>query len=658
MKTRKHLLLILQTLAVALCVSSFEVLKSVFLPHQTIWQSHALTISFFIIIACLFVAVARKRLISLILSITIDRHIARPLILVVVYVAAGMTIFEFLKTTILPHITIWESHGITILFATLFCALASVTILKKQQAYERELHRELNERKSAEHQLTIEREQLHVTLLSIGDAVITTDSQGKVMMVNRVAEILTGWPLKEAKGKPLREIATIFDHRKKEDIMLSLSRVQETGLTENLEENCVLIDRDGRQRLVADSIAPIRGNDDKTVGAVLTFRDVTERTRMLNELQRVQKLNALGLLAGGIAHDFNNLLHGLYGYIDLLKERSTNGGETEECFDQIHGFIGRARSLAEQLLTFSKGGAPNRKAGSVASLIRKSAEFALSGSAVACEFRIAEHLWYCEHDEGQIGQVIDNIVINAIQSMPNGGTIMISAENISVDRDQHVLLEEGDYIKISIKDSGVGIPSDILFRIFDPFFTTKKDGHGLGLSVCHSIVKSHGGSIEVDTQEGKGSDFQIFLPASSARIEEPAIAAKPTHHGSGSILVMDDEETLRKMMMVMLHTMGYSVVIAQDGAHAIELFSRARASGSAFKAVILDMTIRGGMGGAETIRQIRNLDSTVVAIAISGYTEDQAMSNPSKHGFSRSLKKPFGIRELARLLDEVFPAGV
>jgi PAS domain S-box-containing protein len=378
-----------------------------------------------------------------------------------------------------------------------------------------------------------------------------------------------------------------------------------------------------------------------------------ERVRLESQIQRSQKLNSLGILAGGIAHDFNNLLSCIFGFIDLAHK--------SESLFKIKGFLGqameafnRARGLTRQLLTFAKGGAPVCKVADIAETLRKDVEFALCGSNVTTRFEMENEVLYCNYDEDQIGQVIDNIVINAKQAMPSGGTLKISAQKVFLKEGLYAGLKEGDYIKITFVDNGPGIPEDILPHIFDPFFTTKEKGEGLGLSMVYSIVNRHHGYIDVVSKPGKGTTFKLFLPASSEPKKDLVQVKNETEHkGQGLILVMDDDELLSMVLSELIQSMGYETVLAKNGKEALELFSLLHKSeNSPLKAAILDLTIRGGMGGKEVVQEIRKTDQKLKIFASSGYSDDPVISDPSQYLFTDSITKPFTREEVSTLFEK------
>ncbi len=412
-----------------------------------------------------------------------------------------------------------------------------------------------------------------------------------------------------------------------------------------------LIADKGEHRWFETFKSPIRDDKGLVIGTTGYARDITERKQMEENLQKSQKLESLGLLAGGIAHDFNNLLSGIFGFIDLAAGAAKDK-MTTDYLGKALGTIGRARSLTGQLLTFAEGGAPIKKLDRLMPLLEETAKFALSGSNVSCRFAIPDDVWPCEYDGNQIGQVISNIVINAQQAMPEGGTIEIEAANVRSAEKPPAVLPVGNYVRIGIKDGGIGIPPKILPKIFDPFFTTKAKGHGLGLAISYSIVNRHGGCIEVESEPGKGSTFSVYLPAASETAAPDIARTETVHLGNGAVLVMDDEAVVRDTIGSMLTAMGYDVQCVSNSKGALEACERAAREKKYFAALILDLTIPGGPGGKETIREIRKIHKDVPAFVASGYADDPAVANPSLYGFSGSICKPFLMAELAYLLNK------
>ncbi|MGD2247680.1 MAG: PAS domain S-box protein [Candidatus Methanofastidiosia archaeon] len=522
---------------------------------------------------------------------------------------------------------------------------------KLREANEK-LQQEIQERLLAEESLAAEKEQLAVTLRSIGDGVITADMEGTVVLVNKVAEKLTGWSQEEASGRDLNEIFATADERTGTPCENPVEKVLSSGTVVGLGNNTMLIAKDGTERIIADSGAPIRDRNSRIVGVVLVFRDITEKRKMEQELLRAQKLESLGILAGGIAHDFNNILTAVLNNVTLAK---INAQDTtiETKLTKIEKASLQAKNLTHQLLTFSKGGTPIKKVTSITDLIEESASFALRGSNVRCHFYIADTVWPVDIDEGQISQVINNVIINADQAMPEGGIIQVRVGNAVVNSDDTVPIPQGHYIKISITDEGVGIPKNHLSKIFDPYFSTKQKGSGLGLATSYSIVKRHNGLIDVESQVGVGTTFHIWLPASVKEWKKQKDTQDISITREAKILLMDDEENILDAAGEVLAYLGYTVAFARDGADAISLYEKARQKGEPFDVVIMDLTVPGGMGGEETIQKLLSIDPGVCAIVSSGYSNDPVMADYQKYGFKGVITKPYTVEELNETLQQV-----
>jgi len=390
------------------------------------------------------------------------------------------------------------------------------------------------------------------------------------------------------------------------------------------------------------------------------IEDITERKQLEEEILKSSKLESIGILAGGIAHDFNNILTAIMGNISLAKSTVDPESESYLRLMEAEKASLRARDLTQQLLTFSKGGAPTRKTASIAELLKESVRFAMMGSNVDCNFSIADDLLPADIDEGQIGQVINNLVINAQQSMPGGGIITILAENATVGGQTGVTglpLLDGKYVKITIRDQGVGIPDDRVDKIFDPYFTTKQHGSGLGLTTTYAIIKKHEGYISVKSQLGVGTTFSIYLPTSRGSVETKKVISETSWTGRGQVLVMDDEEMVRDVAGGMLLHLGYDVDFAKDGDEAINLARNAVESGTPFAFIFMDLTIPGGMGGKDAVQQILAIDPEIKAIASSGYSNDPIMAEFKKYGFSAIIPKPYLLDDLKNTLQRVMSSG-
>jgi signal transduction histidine kinase len=416
----------------------------------------------------------------------------------------------------------------------------------------------------------------------------------------------------------------------------------------------VVLTSTGTERIIAHNGAPIRDKNGTIIGVIIAFRDITEKQKMEEELLRARRLDSIGILAGGIAHDFNNLLTAILGNVSLAKLYVDREGKVFGRLVDAEKASLRAKDLTRQLLTFSKGGAPLKRTASITELLIDSASFALSGSNVKSEFYLPEGLWPVEADEGQMSQVVNNLVINADHAMPKGGLITVWAENTVIGAENPLLLKAGNYVKISIKDQGLGIAEENLPKIFDPYFTTKPKGSGLGLTTCYSIIKKHDGLITVASELGTGTTFYIYLPASDKQIAGNKSMRQGTPAvGKGRLLIMDDEESVRDILSKMLQHLGYDTECVGDGSEAIDLYKKAVESGNAFGAVIMDLTIPGGMGGKQTIQKLREIDPKVRAIVSSGYSNDPVMADFRSYGFSGVVTKPYLVEELGRVLQEV-----
>ena len=506
-------------------------------------------------------------------------------------------------------------------------------------------------------QLAAERERLAVTLRSIGDSVVATDSEGRIALMNRVAESLSGWTQEEAKGRPFSEVFQILDERTGKVRENPVTHVLRTGAAANLDLHTLLVARDGTERPVSTSSAPIRDDEGKTVGVVLVSRDVSTQRRIEEELLKSAKLESLGVLAGGIAHDFNNILTTVIGYLSLAKIDIEPESELFENLSEVEAAANRATDLTRQLLAFAKGGAPVKKAASMAEIIRDSATFIMRGSNVRCDFHIDPELWPAEVDRGQISQVIQNLVLNADQAMPNGGRMDVWAENLVHETEDGLPLAPGRYIRITVRDQGIGIAEEDLVRIFDPYFTTKESGSGLGLATAYAIVQNHEGHITVTSAPGEGSRFEVYVPATSVLLEGTTGDTGEPIRGEGRILVLDDEARIRQLVGDLLSRLGYDWECVADGHEALQAYRRARIEGRAFDAVIMDLTVPGGMGGQEAAARILELDPEARTIVCSGYSDDPVMAQFRDYGFRGVVAKPYDIAELSRVLAQVIGAS-
>jgi PAS domain S-box-containing protein len=407
-------------------------------------------------------------------------------------------------------------------------------------------------------------------------------------------------------------------------------------------------------------LEPIRNFEGKIDGAVGVAFDVTEKVRIEEELMKTVRLDSLGYLAAGIAHDFNNILTGILGNISMIRLQPSLEKETVERLQEAENAVQQASKLTGQLLTFAKGGEPVKEFISLAEIVKEMSQFACRGSNSVCVYDLQPHLPALYADKGQIGQVIHNLVLNSIQAMPNGGEIHLSLKSVEITDKDSLSLPAGPYLLLSVQDQGTGIEKEILPKIFDPFFTNKPNGTGLGLATCYSIVKRHGGHIEVESSPGEGALFKVYLPvveekkALRADVLE-AVENKPVllESGNGRILVMDDEVMIQKLVVRMLEYLGYKADAVKDGVEAIQYYREAMNASNPYRAVIMDLTIPGGMGGKEALAKIMEIDPSVCAIVSSGYSNDPVIANYQKFGFTRAISKPFRFEELAAVLKEI-----
>ena len=362
---------------------------------------------------------------------------------------------------------------------------------------------------------------------------------------------------------------------------------------------------------------------------------------------KTAKLESLGLLAGGIAHDFNNLLQVITGNITLAQLDEEATARVGNCLQEAERGAMRARDLTHQLLTFAKGGEPLKAAEVLPEIVREAAEFVLRGSNVRCDYTFAAGLWPADVDRGQIGQVIHNLVLNARQAMPDGGLIRVKAHNQELTEEQNNILSPGRYIALSLADTGPGISQEELDRLFDPYFTTKKSGNGLGLATVHSIVRRHRGHIEMHSEVGHGTTFKIWLPAAEGPIEEETKQdSAQSAQLAGRVLVMDDDDSVRRMIVALLQHYGMDAVGAADGADAVQDYQQALSDGQPFDLTIMDLTVPGGMGGAEAMETLLKIDPDICAIVSSGYSNDPVMANYKDYGFSAMVEKPYDVNKL------------
>jgi PAS domain S-box-containing protein len=499
------------------------------------------------------------------------------------------------------------------------------------------------------------RDWLLLTLASIGDAVIATDTSGAITFMNPAAEHLTGWRAPEAHGRSIETVLQLLEAETRQPVDSPVARACSDNAVVSLAPRTVLRTRDGHEVPVADCCTPIRKDGGAPAGVVLVLRDITGQQQAEEVLLRARNLEVLGVLAGGIAHDFNNLLTGIVGNISLAKQYASAQARLVACLSAAEKACQRASALTQQLLTLAKGETPVRQPVALSELLHETTALVLRGSNVRGEYHIAADLWPVHADANQIYRVLHNVILNAVQAMPAGGTLHIQADNVSLRPGELPPLQGGRYIKIAVRDHGGGIPEEILPRIFDPYFTTKASagGCGLGLATAYTIVSKHDGTLTVNSEVGVGTTVSFYLPASHGTVEpgqeQPAVALT----GSGKILVVDDEEMLRELLSAMLTSLGYEVVCARDGMEAVAVYQRAQTAAQPFDAVILDLTLPGGIGGRDTLERLRVLDPQVTALISSGYAIDPVLTNFAQYGFRGAVAKPYTMEKLHSALQQV-----
>ncbi len=415
-----------------------------------------------------------------------------------------------------------------------------------------------------------------------------------------------------------------------------------------------VVTRRGEERIVAWHDSLLRDTGGRVTGLISSGIDVTDRVRLESELQRMDKLESLGTLAGGIAHDFNNMMTGIIGNINLARIED-DAAHSHELLEEAEREVLQARGLTQQLLTFAKGGAPVRSVQDLALILREAVSFALRGSDVSASFDLPADLWWANVDKGQLSQVFSNIIINADEAMPAGGTVSVLAHNVTVGDGEYRDLAPGDYVRIDLSDTGVGIAEADLRKIFDPFFSTKRRGSGLGLATSFAIVHKHNGTIGVTSKQGTGTTFSILLPAAPAGPSLQSREMAPRFTGHGRALVMDDELTVQQVVVAMLKKLGYEAEAVPDGTAALHADAKARATGSPFSVIIMDLTIPGGMGGQETAALLRENHTPSLLIASSGYATDPVMAHYREYHFDGVLAKPYSFTELTSVLASLNP---
>lgn len=522
------------------------------------------------------------------------------------------------------------------------------------------IEEEVRERKHAEQKILEEKQFTDTALDSQLDTFFLFEPEtGKALRWNRAFRTISGYSDAEIAANPAPE-----SYYSPEDIARANAFTEKILKLETGTIELDLICKDGSTVPTEYRVSVVKDGNGVPRYIISIGRDIRERKQAELEKQQLeaqilqnQKLESVGTLAGGIAHDFNNFLSVIIGNASLAESLFSANKQFMKHISAILIGAEQAKNLTQQLLTFARGGAPVIKAVDINSLIHESAEFVLRGARVKCQFELSENIWSVKADKGQISQVISNLVINANQAMPDGGQIIIRTENIERIENENLPLVDGKYVKITVEDQGCGIPEKNLANIFDPYFTTKATGSGLGLATVFSIIKRHSGEIRVRSQEGKGTIFSIFLPASQMSPAQAQESPPLLHRGRGRVLIMDDEKDILEMAASMLEKLGYATEQATDGSDAVAMYQKALGTDSPFNLVILDLTVPGGMGGANAMTELAKIDPQVKVIVCSGYHHDPILSHYKDYGFIGMIPKPYRMNDMAKVLRDVFADG-
>ena len=516
-----------------------------------------------------------------------------------------------------------------------------------------QLQQEIGERQKAEEALRQSENTYRTIFESTGTATVILEEDTTISLANARFEGLSGISKEEIEGKKKwTEFVSAEDVNRMKEYH-RLRRIPGTCVPEQYE--FLFVDSRGRFSNVLTNVRMIP----ETKKSVTSYTDITDLKRMEEELAKARQLESIGIMAGGIAHDFNNLLGVILGNLSLSEMYRETGEDIGELLKESRAASLRARDLVQQLLAFARGGNPQRKIEFVSALIRDSVKLGLVGSNVTPRFMLEEDLAPVECDAIQIQRALMNLVLNAREAMPDGGTVEVEAVSESVRPDEITHLKAGEYIRLSITDHGMGISPENLSRIFDPYFSTKtrgvQKGMGMGLPMTYSIIRRHGGHITVESRHGVGTTFHVYLPAlpSPATLSEAVSgregASRPVQ-SKGRVLFMDDEEMFRRIGFQMLTFMGYEVETAEDGAEAVERFRAAAESGNPFDAAVFDLTVRGGMGGKEALDRLLELNRDVKVVVSSECSDDPVVADFAQYGFCATISKPYEMAELEQAL--------
>jgi two-component system, cell cycle sensor histidine kinase and response regulator CckA len=511
-----------------------------------------------------------------------------------------------------------------------------------------ELEEDIRKREQVEAQLRAREATYRMLVETSPDPIALCDPNDRVRMVNPA--FLRAFCVDSAQavtGAAWLDFVAIEDRARATECWRGLSGEHAAGTAELTFRR-----RDGSEFVGELRCSAVRDAAGTGLGVLSVIHDVTEQRQREREQLRAEKLESLGTLAGGIAHDFNNSLAAITGCLSLATGRARHDPEVRDLLVSAMDAAFRATTLTKQLLTFSKGGVPVKACVHVGGLVKRVADFWVRGSNARCEVEVAADLWPVEVDSGQLEQVIGNLVINAKQAMPNGGTVVVRASNVVLTDNQAPSVERR-YVCISVHDTGMGIPAENLRRIYDPYFSTKDGGTGLGLATAYSVVRKHEGFIECESALGQGSTFRVHLPASDLEPVSTSAVVRSAPPGRGRILVMDDDDLVRELAAQLLSEAGYETVGVASGAAALSAYEEARAEGKPFAAALMDLTVPGGDGGKETVRKLLAVDPAAKAIVVSGYSDDPVLANYQAYGFAAGLAKPYRLEELLHIVASV-----
>ena len=565
---------------------------------------------------------------------------------------------------------IWSEFGIPVVFLTAYADDMTLRRAMETKPFgyivkpfnSRELHSTLEvsfSRHDTEQLLRKERKWLETVLESIGEGVIITDARGRIISMNPMAELLSGWKKKEAKGRRLAEIFVLKDTQQVGQIEGFIEKVLQKGLVVDLERYIVLITRDGTERLIDYNAAPVKDiQTDILQGMILVFKDVTEKQKIEDNIQQAQKMESIGMLAGGMAHDFNNLMMGIQGNISLMLMAMSPDDPNYTRLKDMEQYVQRGSDLTKQFLGFARKGKYDVRVVDLNNIVKDAASmFTRTRKDIRLYTDYHEDIWKVEVDSSQIDQALLNLFVNAWQAMPSGGDLHVSTENVTVDEKtaRRFDVSPGDYVRVSVSDTGVGIDDDLKEKIFEPFFTTKKEGGtGLGLSAVYGIVKAYGGFIEVFSKKGEGTSFYLYFPASQddgKRIKSdktisymPDLSSKKV-----TVLVIDDEDMVLGVAREMIEVLGYDVLCAGNGYEAERLFLENR---DKIDLVICDM-IMPEMTGEQVCQRLRKVSPDLRVLFASGYSVDTRTSELLKDACNGFIQKPFNIDSLSKKITEV-----